>query len=498
MPKCYHCGEDEIGAYLCSECGQYFCSLHIDQITHECNLVKEESLIMESFQTPSNFQSQTNYLSEKETTNRSQCWFCGSLFTDVYFCEKCNCSFCLDHKNLESHDCPSLFKDKEPEKQIIMEKPDLSDSSIEDLPQGLGIEKMGKLELDSNIVDNTVNNLIQSYINNVEDPKFRKIIINNPTGEELIQTLINFFHHPLIYPLCLWLSGMESISLEALQQFELDDELLGEDTSLHHLIKEHNKNLYDASYLDFIAGEDQLTNEIIEEKVIVKGNIKISKLALTYISEHSRKSGERECSGFLLGKRNQDGSIKEITGCISEGLGVSTMVMSNPRNLLKPMIELKDSDREIVGWYHSHPKDGVPIFSQPDKSSHLLYGTVISFIYHLKGLEGQISKRTIKIVFNFISEYIDHCWRKLGITPENMATSLSVSNAIEFSRLIMDLYPLLKAKLKNINVKSNIDESHLQLIPIAGIVVCTSRRYISVIDCTLENDVYNWYYYRIT
>ena len=43
MPKCYHCAEEVINPFQCSGCGQNYCQYHQDPITHNCNIVKEES-----------------------------------------------------------------------------------------------------------------------------------------------------------------------------------------------------------------------------------------------------------------------------------------------------------------------------------------------------------------------------------------------------------------------------------------------------------------------
>ena len=51
MPKCYHCGVDfsESDLFFCEGCGQNYCGLHKDPITHECSIVKE-SLKLHDFQ----------------------------------------------------------------------------------------------------------------------------------------------------------------------------------------------------------------------------------------------------------------------------------------------------------------------------------------------------------------------------------------------------------------------------------------------------------------
>lgn len=43
MSKCYHCAEEVAQPIQCSGCGQNYCHLHQDPITHNCNIVKEES-----------------------------------------------------------------------------------------------------------------------------------------------------------------------------------------------------------------------------------------------------------------------------------------------------------------------------------------------------------------------------------------------------------------------------------------------------------------------
>jgi Zn-dependent protease len=39
--KCYHCGIQGVELFKCEECGQNYCSRHINPTNHECNLVKE-------------------------------------------------------------------------------------------------------------------------------------------------------------------------------------------------------------------------------------------------------------------------------------------------------------------------------------------------------------------------------------------------------------------------------------------------------------------------
>ena len=41
MPKCYHCGNENLELFGCSKCGQSYCSIHKDPIDHECNIVIE-------------------------------------------------------------------------------------------------------------------------------------------------------------------------------------------------------------------------------------------------------------------------------------------------------------------------------------------------------------------------------------------------------------------------------------------------------------------------
>ena len=116
MPICYHCGEEIIAALLCSECNQYYCSLHIDAIIHECNLVKETKnqplTPSESFQ---NFSAQTSIDGDS-----NQCWFCGLSSQKTFNCNKCNHSYCEIHIELENHGCPSLFDFSESHKILIM------------------------------------------------------------------------------------------------------------------------------------------------------------------------------------------------------------------------------------------------------------------------------------------------------------------------------------------------------------------------------------------
>jgi Zn-dependent protease len=41
MTICYHCGQEVVDPHTCPECGQIFCSLHINQIEHNCSIVKD-------------------------------------------------------------------------------------------------------------------------------------------------------------------------------------------------------------------------------------------------------------------------------------------------------------------------------------------------------------------------------------------------------------------------------------------------------------------------
>jgi len=41
MPKCYHCGTENLELFGCSKCGQSYCKFHEDPIDHECNIVIE-------------------------------------------------------------------------------------------------------------------------------------------------------------------------------------------------------------------------------------------------------------------------------------------------------------------------------------------------------------------------------------------------------------------------------------------------------------------------
>ena len=65
MPVCYHCGEEIFGEpYHCDQCGQNYCSLHKDQINHDCNIVKESLGFSQQYQpvTPAYQPSTPSYM----------------------------------------------------------------------------------------------------------------------------------------------------------------------------------------------------------------------------------------------------------------------------------------------------------------------------------------------------------------------------------------------------------------------------------------------------
>lgn len=529
MTICYHCGEESKNLFICTTCNQNYCFLHIDPIIHECNLViKSQEL-----------HTKQEISDSKNIAYRNQCWFCGLFNEEVYYCNYCHQYYCKLHKELKTHDCPTLFSIQDTNlEQIIEEKSESHGSLIKSDINESGLPDIRKIELDSTIVRNSVNRIIQSYIDNDEDHKFRKIMARNPNGKNLIIVMNEYLHHPLIKSLSLWLGGMYREHFEVLRELENNQDLLNEKLTLHQLIMEHYSNLIDASYYDHIKGVDPITGNKIETNIVTKGSISISKKVLTYISEHSRKSGYRECTGLLVGRRNPDGTIEQINGYNTLGLGANQATTINPQELVKLMIDLKDSEETIVGWYHSHPENGVPAFSPQDKNAHLKLAYILSIFNYLKRLEGRItiqkmlnisvllsnfkldhrkylveaiietfpSSQCFNAIYNEITQFINDCYYKVGINPQIISYSLSVEKLMEFPKLVSALFQELREKINIIldRYKFKPKQVNLKKLPLAGIVICTSRRYISAEDCIQKPNTQNpeqilndWFYFKI-
>ncbi len=269
VPLCYLCGEEDPNLQFCAECGQLYCSMHLDPEIHECRIVKESlnpnsPLFVDNIfvkeEPPSKNESSNPRIDsdvssvplriiDRPVDQRAgevyRCNYCKNGVSSVYFCVFCQQYFCKDHREPVAHRCsPSLSRsvfEFEPEGPLSV-------------PTNLFLTKPGVIRLDRSTVTQTLKNLVESYANDENDILFAKLLKENPKGIKLIQFIHQFVRHPLIESLLIWLSSNTSTLKEGLSTICKECEVRIEDFTLFRLINEHYTYLFDASYYDKIAG----------------------------------------------------------------------------------------------------------------------------------------------------------------------------------------------------------------------------------------------------
>ena len=476
MHKCYHCGDEVADAHLCINCGQHYCVLHTDPITHECNLVIESNLLQ----------------------------------TDI--------------SNLQVGGI-DLFENSE--LQVPKNFQRAANYSIREGQFLDFLEEGGWIELDKLIIENSVNDIIRSHINFGQDNAFVDFIRNNYRGFELSDVIQRFGHQPLIEDLGIWLGGIEHFS-----SYEYSG-------TFRDLLINYYLYLRDGSYLEEIDGLEPQTGDMVNTKVNIKGTINVSRRLLTYISEHARQSSERECSGLLIGMRNSSGVINELSGYFPLRIGTKTSGQIKSEDFTKLINHIGGVEKRLVGWYHSHPKSAAPIYSTADQVSHisLSYGhSIFSFLkqynikvsdeelYNMSMLLGQFTKAQIDdllkllskaipktgyfyYIGEFLNDYLLECYQKHGYDPVAQSRiPITTENYLGMLKTIKSNFEVLQHKLRRLYRRFKVEASTIdfKILPFVGMVICPSLRYIVVLECSQDSDAggldysgYECFYYRI-
>ena len=529
MPKCSHCGEEISEVYLCPECGYRYCLLHFEPINHDCSFVSSAQKNQIELQIPQEPRESQNY-------SKNTCWFCGEKGAEMFECLYCRQWYCERHKEQNNHDCPSIFETT----NLPSATQDISIGQKSELrfPQNDEIEVPspyeitdGKIELDSAVIQSVVDNIIRASIEFEQDEIFKEFVKSNPSGPDLVEKMLQFKTQPIIESLFTWMEGYTMLPSSAVQW--LSDKNL----TLHQILLDYCKYLYDGSYLDEIEGIDSMTGESINHKIIVGGTISVSKRVLTELSEEARKINVLECIGFLTGERNLDGTISRIDGFIPYNSGTKTVAYVPFEEMVKIIEELEDKGEKVIGWYHSHPKNGAPAYSSGDQKYYLTVKYTLSLYNHLKSakLSSELTKKRIlylfshltfleraqmdeiletilpslskwrifssfeSIIYNFFVEIYNkyNYW-----SPEN-ATTNSVPSFLnrtpEVQKEISTSYILLKYQITDFVKRSRFKGKPVEFrkVPLIGMVLCPATRYIALMDCTFEGIVNQWRYYQI-
>ena len=485
MPKCYHCGTEVADTHLCMNCGQYYCVLHTDLITHECNLVIESNLLQ----------------------------------TDISN---------LQVGGIDLFETSELRVPKQFQKAV-----NYGTKGVQFLDF---LQDQGWIELDRLIIENSVSDIIQSQINFGLDKEFVEFIRGNYRGFDLSDVIQRFRHQSIVDDLEIWLGGIAN------NRSDYNDEILNYPGTFHDLLICHYLHLRDGSYLEEIDGLEPHLGDIVNTKGKIKGTINVSRRLLTYISEHARHSGEKECSGLLMGMRNSSGAINELSGYFPLRIGTKTSAQIKSEDFTKLINHIGGLEKKLVGWYHSHPKFAAAMYSTADKVSHisLSYGySIFSFLkqyntkisdeelYNMSMLLGQFTKAQIADLLKLLSkaipktgyfyyirgilnDYLLECYEKHGYDPapaaQNSRIPLTKDSYLGMLKTIKSDFEVLQHKLRRLNKRFKVGTSAIdfKILSFIGLVICPSLRYIVVMECSKDDDDvgldssdYNCFYYRI-
>ena len=94
------------------------------------------------------------------------------------------------------------------------------------------------------------------------------------------------------------------------------------------------------------------------------------------IFEHARASLPDECCGLLGGRDNLVGSIYKLKNA---ALNSSVEYEAAPKDLFAAQKKMRERNEELIGIYHSHPRQKEPIPS-PTDISRAFYPNAVYFI----------------------------------------------------------------------------------------------------------------------
>jgi len=485
LPGCYHCGDEAADTFLCIHCGQHYCILHTDPITHECNLVIESNLLQ----------------------------------TDIGN---------LQVGGIDMFETSKLRVPKQFQRA--------ADYGIREGQFLDFLQDKGWLELDRLIIENSVSDIIRSQITFCLDKEFVEFIQGNYKGFDLSAMIHRYSHHSIVDDLEIWLGGIAD------HRSDYYGEILHYPGTFRDLLVSHYLHLRDGSYLEEIDGAEPQPGNMVNTKSNIKGTINVSRRLLTYLSEHARHSDERECSGLLIGVRNSSGMINELSGYFPLEIGTKTSAQIKSEDFTKLINHIGSVEKRLVGWYHSHPKFSAPTYSTADMVSHLSlsYGfSIFSFLkqynrkvsdeelYNMSMLLGQFTKAQIADLLKLLSkalpktgyfyeirgilnDYLLECYEKHGYDPtpgaQNSRNPFTKESYFGMLKTIKSNFEVLQHKLRRLNKRFKVGASTIdfKILPFVGLVICPSLRYIVVIECSKDSDDvvldssdYNCFYYRI-
>ncbi len=581
MTICFHCGEDLTETYLCPRCAKNYCSLHIDPIIHECKLIKEtsdqsttdyfpyiEPSYTDTFKppdptvpliTPEYYQEvipqdiiHPNVIIQQENKGE-RCWYCGTEVQEVYRCHICLHSYCIIHKEQNTHECEKPITVSEPIQPSILPDGNILPSTEEKVETRIKFSDFNVvkekaplkafIELDFHFIESSVNSFIEFYRNqdfsNEEDSessKLKKLLLLNPNFKDIPKAFYDNQDLRFVRGLLIWLSSFED-RISGLKQICGKRGYTLEDIDLIRLYKFYNSYIIDASYFNKYIVENEITQESFEKITLVQGNVLTTKKCLTDISEHARKSGDRECTGFLIGKRNESGLLIEINRYLPLTLSVSTRASIGSKEMIDLMIDLQGTDNLLVGWMHSHPLSGASSFSKQDQITHLKHTRMFSFIHSFRNIQSNVPIRVILETLSHISNYdfpqakflydvVRTCIQNLhnfkqlhNILIKHSEILILVDDQIkqrelageivtfqEKSQEYMSCFEPLKSEIDNFlrNNQITLIQTPVKYIPFAGGVICPWTRELGLISCNVENYTYSidideltWYYFRL-
>ena len=391
--------------------------------------------------------------------------------------------------------------------------------------------KGGIIKLESYFVSRTINKFVQLTVKGKNKSKLKDFFKKNPSNEELIFCLEEFSGVILFKSILFWFSKIHCDFTETTQILKKSN------MNLNQLLNNWISFLYDASFCEYFWGHDG--RERVEVVVGVQ-EVLIKKFVLNAISIYPWKSIGLEYTGLLLGRRNRDLSIKEITDFIPIKSGVRDEVPTSFQEIAKCLFKERNKEETVVGWYHSHPFD-YPVYYYMDKVAHNIYCFMFSIyrtlklagvkgsdygllyisniltvfeydqvLFLLRAIKGGFSNSSCRSdLIGVIAQYIAECRKAAynNIYYENNEFSKAVSKG--YKRLfifITKYFKFLKKAVEFIlhKYKKCLDGEILsfEVLPTVGFVICPESRYVAAIEYSLNiqhprNFSNGWVYCRI-
>ncbi|MFX1449683.1 MAG: Mov34/MPN/PAD-1 family protein [Promethearchaeota archaeon] len=448
------------------------------------------------------------------------CEFCDSSVNLTFLCKKCNKNYCYKHRLTTDHNCSRINKVNTSDvKPVPTYTPFLA--PIQEKPSNfeLILPKNGKIILDINDVSESVNKLIQYYkeVNDdcidQDELELKEFILSDIRGSKLIKRMRFMRKHQLIEGVWFWLNILGD-PLKVMKKLNKKHKIPFKEMTIQKIIELYHSYLYDFStFIEksyIISGFRNFTYLIhdVRNKIIARNNIIFNIKVLTDISEHARQSGDRECNGYLIGTRDSNNLIQEITQYEPLMLGDKRVSSFDTQSLVKVMMELEDTKKTIVGFVHSHPYKSVPAYSESDKDAHLVLNAVLSIFEYFSKLKISLGRDQLLKLSVYMTQFN---YFQLKYLLEVISAIVPISSGFkevlsEISRQNADTWSILEE-----NIKIILNKYQIKIEPIlfymlhqAGVVICPWTRYIGIIDAWYDPNpisyyppVIKWEYYTI-